>query len=340
MSAGRRMEDQREPAPHGVAQAVRELRPELDAASERELEARRENSRARRRRRRKATSQAPMGFALLAALTALTLVVAGHGRPTAQPQSAPQPQPEARLDETAKAHPSTADTGYRRSEPTPFFASYRSLRLHLPVPEGSLTALAFHQASNDKALSMETHLPFADMTRAAKEGRNAVYEYTVTSAPQGVAGMLGGQVLRLWRSNRSGPTDRCADVGAEPGTPVYAPVTGTVMLVRPYDLYKKHPDHEIHIRPDGWEDVDCVLIHVEDVLVGPGDRVVGGLTPVAIVRRLSDRVEHQLGSYVRNGGDHVHVQLNRLDVPGRIEIEGRTYDVGMGSPGSAGPTTR
>lgn len=318
--------------PEPLAETVRRVRPERVGDLERERELRRERYRARRKSRARPRSSAPLGLALLTALAALALVVAGHGRPE------PPPRAEAGAAAPAEAAPTAqpAPAEYRRSEPTPIFASYRSLRLHLPVPHGSLSALAFHQASNDKALSMETHLPFADMSEAAKLKTAAKYTYTVDGGFDDVAGLLTGPALRLWRSNRTGPADRCADVGAVPGTPVYAPVTGTVMLVRTYDLYKKHSDFEIHIRPDGWPDVDCVLIHVDDVLVEPGNRVLAGLTPLAEVRRLSDRVPHQLGTYVAGGGDHVHVQLNRLDVPGRIEIEGKTYDVDVVTPGSGG----
>ncbi|TLM72188.1 MAG: M23 family metallopeptidase [Actinobacteria bacterium] len=216
-------------------------------------------------------------------------------------------------------------------EPTPVFASYRSLRLNLPVPYTALTAIAYHQASSEKALAMTSLLPNADMSKAIKLKTSAKYVFSTdasgTSLPDGIPSVLKGEVLRLWRSHRTGATDRCADVGAKPGTAVFAPVTGTVLLVRPYDLYGKYTDYELHIKPDGWPEIDCVLIHIDKVGVKPGDRVIGGATQVAQVRLLSDRVPHQLGEYVAGGGDHTHLQLNKLAVPGKIEIEGKLYDV-------------
>ncbi|TDB37747.1 MAG: hypothetical protein D9V44_06720 [Actinobacteria bacterium] len=206
-------------------------------------------------------------------------------------------------------------------DPTPIFATYRSLNLRLPVDPGDVTALAFHQASGRQTLAMDSLAPDADMAQAAK-----LKAVPASQAPSGSAESTAsiqtvwqGSVLRLWRSNRTGAPDTAADVGADPGSIVYAPVTGTVLQVRAYKLYSKYPDYEIHIKPDGWPEVDVVLIHVDDVSVVAGDRVTGGASRIACVRKMSDKIDIQLGGYTRNGGDHVHVQLNRVAVPGKLE---------------------
>jgi hypothetical protein len=161
----------------------------------------------------------------------------------------------------------------------------------------------------------------ANMKVAAK--MKAVAGGSVTSATcetsSAVETVWGGTALRLWRSNRRGACDTAADIGADPGSDVYAPVTGTVVQVRAYKLYEKYPDYEIHIRPDGWPEVDVVLIHVDDVSVTVGDRVAGGVSRLACVRRMSDKIDLQLAGYTKNGGDHVHVQLNQVEVPGKLE---------------------
>jgi hypothetical protein len=200
-------------------------------------------------------------------------------------------------------------------DPTPIFATYRSLPLRLPVPAESLTEIAFHQASGKSALSMETSLPDADMTAA---GENRGTPKTTTASNDTV--VLEAQVLRMWRSNRSGEPDTAADVGAAPGTIVYAPVSGTVIGVKKYWLYGEYEDYEIHIQPEGWPEVDCVLIHIDNIRISVGDRVTGGVTPVAEIRLLSDRVDHQIGAYTSDGGDHVHIQLNQLDEPGKFDM--------------------
>ncbi len=197
-------------------------------------------------------------------------------------------------------------------EPTPFFASYRSLQLRLPVDPDDLTALAFHQAAGSSALPMTSLVPDADMALAKQ--LKAVPP--LASAADSPSSVWAGSCLRLWRSNRSGQPDTAVDLGADPGTAVWSPVTGTIVEVKAYQLYGAHDDFEIHIRPDGWDHVDVVLIHVDDVVVGAGDRVFAGATRIASVRKMSDKIDIQLGGYTANGGDHVHVQLNEIEVTG------------------------
>ncbi|MBE0475581.1 MAG: hypothetical protein IBX62_00550 [Coriobacteriia bacterium] len=203
-------------------------------------------------------------------------------------------------------------------DPTPVFATYRSLQIHLPLRPEEATAIAFHQASGGDSLRMGSLVPDADMAAAARGDVQLKPAVARVEAPEGVPAVLDGRVLRLWRSNRRGAPDTACDAGAAPGTVVYAPVSGTVAAVTRYELYGRHPDYEIHISPDGWPEVDVVLIHVDAVKVRPGDRVEAGATGIAEVRRLSDRLDHQLAAYTGDGGDHVHMQLNRVGAPGEL----------------------
>ncbi len=196
-------------------------------------------------------------------------------------------------------------------DPTPFFASYRSLQLCIPIDPGAVTAVAFHQAAGEHALAMTSLVPDADMDLANELHATPVLE-TGEDYPSTT---WMGSCLRLWRSNRGGEPNTAADIGADAGTAVWAPVTGTVVAVRPYVLYGAYDDYEIHIRPDAWPDIDLVLIHVDDVSVEPGDRVLAGATRIAAVRLMSDKIDMQLGEYTANGGDHVHLQLNEIVDP-------------------------
>ncbi len=222
--------------------------------------------------------------------------------------------------ESSAASPRTSIlSAFRQTEPadplTPLFASYRDLELYLPIAEEDLTEVAFHQAARDNALPMESFAPDADMTAAANKrgtGRTPPERDSDDTQPA----ILEGEVLRMWRSNRSGAPDTAADVGAAPGSPVYAPVTGLIIEVKPYLLYDKYEDLEIHIQPTGWPDIDLVLIHVTDPTVRAGDMVVGGVTRIASVRLMSDKIDLQLGKYTTDPGDHVHMQLNRIEQPG------------------------
>lgn len=263
-------------------------------------------SRTPRHRNRK---RAQLQLAGLAALVVLSLIVGWQ-------LTRPADEPHTAAADTGAAAPEQVEVrADDRTEPTPFFAYYRSLHLYVPISPDDLTEIAFHQASGDKALDIESLLPDADMTLA--EQNHGTDRTTQASSANDTTGtgtqVLGGTVLRMWRSNRSGPPDTAVDVGAAPGTTVYAPVTGEVVEVRPYMLYEKYEDYEIHIRPEGWPEIDIVMIHVEDPRVEAGDRVVGGVTALAGVRLLSDRITHQMSAYTTDGGNHVHVQLNQID---------------------------
>ena len=263
-----------------------------------------------RRSRPRRRSPLPI-IAILAVLgigVALLASAAGNRAATTTPASAQDNTPAA----TAEVVPAEP-----LREPTQVFATYRSLNLRLPIDPSCITALAFHQASGDKALDMDSLAPDADMAQAAKV--KAVASGTSAETTGAVQAVWQGSVLRLWRSNRTGKPDTAADVGADPGTDVYAPVSGTIAQVRAYELYDKYPDYEIHITPDGWPEIDLVMLHVDDLSIAVGDRVVGGATRIACVRQMSDKIDIQLGGYTKNGGDHVHIQLNRMDVPGKLE---------------------
>jgi len=202
--------------------------------------------------------------------------------------------------------------------PTPIFASYKKLKLRLPVPVKRLTEVGFHQAAMGYALPMKT--PLADAKLSSAGNRRGTHRKLATQ-PTGPDAVLVGKVLRMWRP-RPGRPDTAADVGAKPGTDVIAPVTGTVVKVKRYKLYGKWDDYEIHIHPDGYDNLDVVMIHIKDVSCAPGDSVVAGETRVAAVRKLSDKFYDQLASYTKGGGDHVHIQVNDATDPTYKGLQG------------------
>ncbi len=211
-------------------------------------------------------------------------------------------------------------------EPTPIFASARSVTLRLPVRTEDLTEIGFHQASYGYALRMETLMPRADMRRAKKDRST---HRDLSKQPTGPSATLTGSVLVMWR-NRPGTPDTAVDVGAKAGSPVFAPVSGTVVKVKRYKLYGQHDDLEIHIQPTGMPELDCVLIHIDDLAVQPGDVVIAGVTRIGVIRKLSDRVTHQLGEYTRDGGDHTHIQINDATHDDYRGLKG-AFVVGSGS---------
>lgn len=202
--------------------------------------------------------------------------------------------------------------------PSPVFATYKKLKLHLPMALADLSEVAFHQASYSYALPLKTHLPKADMGDAKK---NRGTNRDDSAQEPGDEAPLTGEALVMWR-DRPGKPDTAVDIGAAAGATVLAPVSGTIVLVKKYDLYNKYPDVQLHIQPDGYPNIDVVVIHFTDPKVRAGDRVVAGITPVGKVRKLSDKINLQLRSYTKDGGNHVHVQINDSKDPSYEGLDG------------------
>lgn len=269
---------------------------------------------ARERRRRARESRTR----LLAVLTIVgTLAVAGLGwRYSSDREARLRPVPSAVA--TADAGQNTPAFNAINVDPTPIIANVGNLEIRLPVPLEELTEVGFHQASNNYAIPMETKLPTAgtdESKRRKSTGRD------LSKQEDGPDAWLTGHVLRMWR-NRPGKPDTAVDVGAPAGASVYAPVSGTIVKIKTYSLYGKYNDYEIHIVPEGREDLDCVMIHVDDLSCEVGDTVVAGVTRIAAVRLLSNKISHQLGDYTKDGGDHVHVQVNDANDPQYKGLEG------------------
>ena len=198
--------------------------------------------------------------------------------------------------------------------PLPFLATYDGVDIRSLVKVDAITGVLFHQASYDYAFPLETQLPEADYEKANETRtipHNPQQKYDNNS-------WLDASVLRLWRMNATTPINTSIDLGGRAGETVYAPIDGTVVHICEYDLFDQMKDIEIHIQPDGREDLDCVLIHITDALVKEGDSVVAGTTPVAHIRDIdSELTDVQLGYYTPEGvgGNHVHVQMNNANYP-------------------------
>ncbi|MCL5887478.1 MAG: M23 family metallopeptidase [Actinobacteria bacterium] len=264
-----------------------------------------ESRRLSARRHRQRTVRARL---IALALLVLASSIVGWRLTAEEPSAAPSAPSAAASDPSPSIDVSAHD-----ATSTPHFASYQDLKLYLPVEPTALVAIAYHQASGNVAQAIDSLLPDADMTLAA--ANRSAPRPTVTTSADGIE-TLQGQVLRMWRTNRRGPPNTAVDIGAAPGTTVLAPVTGRVVAIQPYRLYDAHDDHEIHIEPAGRPGVNVVLIHIADPQVSVGDSVVGGQTPIAKVRLLSNVIDHQLGDYTACGGDHVHIQVNAVSSPG------------------------
>ncbi|MDR3053125.1 MAG: M23 family metallopeptidase [Coriobacteriales bacterium] len=217
----------------------------------------------------------------------------------------------ARDAEAAGADPNDPNILYL---PTPLVAQYEDIGIHSPVSANNLTEVAFHQSSLEWGLQLKSLLPVADSAEAEKNhgtNRPVADEQPTGDLP------LRGSALSLGRADALGPWDSALDVGATPGTAVYAPISGTVVLVRPYLLYGELDDFELHIQQKGHPELDFILLHIDNVTVAAGDTVIGGVTKVAEVRNIGEVINNQLAYFTVEGdkGNHTHFQLNDTTYP-------------------------
>lgn len=192
-------------------------------------------------------------------------------------------------------------------------AAYDDVAIYSPIAMEDVTGVLFHQASYETALVMTTELPEADVEKVSVEHPIRVNNGQVDGT------WMDADALHLYRTTDATAMDTSIDVGAKAGTNVYAPVTGTVVLVEKYDLYGYVPDVKIHIQPEGHPELDLVMLHQTDPQVEAGDAVVGGTTPVSKVRDIAkDLTDIQLGFFTAEDdpGNHSHIQVNDADSPG------------------------
>lgn len=182
-------------------------------------------------------------------------------------------------------------------EPTAAFAKIgdTDVPLHFPATAEEFVAVGFHQAWNAKATDMEPQLEvhprdeYESTKKALKDDRSLK--------------------LFLMMSRGRGSSEYSAvDCAVKPDALLVAPVSGTVTLVKKYKLEGTIDDYHIEFKADGAEKLRVVMIHVKDVSVKEGDRVEGGVTPVATVRHLP--IDSQVNRYLPVEADHTHIQIN------------------------------
>jgi len=210
----------------------------------------------------------------------------------------------------AKIRSTIAKKNNGASEKKIVFAKSGSLMLYLPIARESLTTIGYHEAFNPRSFSLN---PIGKEINAKRMSKNSVLKLKSESKELIYSFM--------WRGARSGPINSSVDIGAKAGTLTYSPVSGKVDRIRKYKLYGRYPDNEVHIRPEGYSDRHIVIIHINDIKVRTGDKVVSGLTPIGRIRQLSMFFKQQLSDYSKESGDHSHYQINKIVKNGKCHIE-------------------
>ncbi len=207
----------------------------------------------------------------VAAIALPALVAAGEGRPEAGADPAPLDlEPATQQDPSPDGgdEPGVASVRLEEpAEPEPEQLA-RIDDVVLMVPGHAPVVVGYHEASSAEALEMQ---PLGQLIA----NRNPTkYDAPGNDEP-------GADYLVLASRDRPFPATSAVDVVLLDDDPVLSPATGTISDVRSYYLYGQHLDHRLEITPDNAPHLRVVLVHIDDVVVQPGDRVVAGRTTVA-----------------------------------------------------------
>lgn len=181
-----------------------------------------------------------------------------------------------------------------QTKPFPQILAMRgAVRLQMPIAQAKRTAIGYHAAP-------EGALALAPLGGQANEG-------ALSRAFHKVFGGGGGSPA--WYRLGDGPAS-ALDVGASPGTDVYAPVDGTVVGITPYIVAGKRYGARIDIQPQSSPSLIVSLTQLKaDASLSVGSTVVSGATRLGVVVDLS-RVERQaLARFTNDAGNHVSVEL-------------------------------
>jgi hypothetical protein len=178
--------------------------------------------------------------------------------------------------------------------PTPMtVALHGGLRIQLPVAQTRVTALGYHSTA-DGALVL------TPLGRQGNEGVLARLAHKIFG---------GGHGRFVYYQLNGGETD-VLDVGAAPGTDVYAPVDGTVTGISDFVLNGKVFGSRIDIQPSAAPSLVVSLTQLSpDPALTVGSTVAASSTKIGRVIDLSGVEKQALARYTQDAGNHVAVEL-------------------------------
>lgn len=156
--------------------------------------------------------------------------------------------------------------------------------LSLVVPVALIERAGFHQSTHPGALAMSpSSLSTAPLTTLGSRRRG---------------------------TNATG----AVDIVVKPSSKVMSPVSGTVARAGNYLLYCRYRDGFVVIKPDANPTLELKMLHISDVMVGPGDRVEVGdpvaakATPLPFRSQIDDLTAEP-------SWPHVHIEVVDPSIP-------------------------
>lgn len=179
--------------------------------------------------------------------------------------------------------------------PSPQIIAARGpLRLQLPIARA--TAVGFHSAG-DGAVSL---------TPLGRQGNEGL----VLRVVHKLFGGGGGRQTWYQLGGGAGPANSAVDVGATPGTDVYAPVDGTVVGITPFVVNDRPYGIRLDIEPQNAPSyvVSVTQLH-GDPSISVGSTVIAGVSKIGTVVDLSEVERQALARFTQDAGNHVSLQV-------------------------------
>jgi hypothetical protein len=181
-----------------------------------------------------------------------------------------------------------------QTKPFPqILAMHGPVRLQMPISQSQATAIGYHSAT-DGAIAL------APLGHQGNEG-------VLQRVFHKIFGGGGGNPT--WYQ-LDGGAKSVLDVGAAPGTSVYAPVDGTVVGITPYVVAGHRYGTRIDIQPQSAPSLVVSLTQLRaDPSLQVGSNVVSGATRIGAVVDLAQVERQALARYTNDAGNHVSLEV-------------------------------
>ncbi|HEU6446213.1 MAG TPA: hypothetical protein VFL61_14255 [Gaiellaceae bacterium] len=242
---------------------------------------------ARRARRRRAAGQhrlrriAVLLVASAAVVATLLLTAFGSDTPARTVSSAPAPA--KRLLPTGPPQPQVV-------------AVHNSLQIRVPVAQQRITAVGYHAVDNG-ALALEP---------VGEQANKGLFARLVRRlAGRDEAG------LAWYQLGGDGPANAVLNVGAAPGTDVYAPVDGVVVGISDYVISGKRLGARVDVQPSSQPSLVVSLTHLRpDPALTVGAAVTASSSKLGTVMDFSRFERQALARYTQDAGNHVSLEVH------------------------------
>ncbi len=247
------------------------------------------------RRRRRAVQRAVLLFAGMAAIgVGLALIIVALGHEVIVGGSDTRSGANAAVPAVSMSRPDPL-----RLAQVPAEGTGQPMALQLPINLRGVTGIGYGRRHDSEVLDLEPEGSPANMPG----GERMLRRFLATRPVSAIR----------WFSLTESSSRNVVYVGAQPGSQVYAPVSGTVVAIADYVLDDQPLGKVIQLQPSGDAETVLVLRNL-DVIDGlaVGQSVSAGATLIGTVRDMGTAITQPLATYTHDTGSCVELYVRRV----------------------------